>query len=64
MKGKGCLTKEVPDRGMYGMEDTSGGEVPGGGVKTLEGPGAGEPQGSGSSFIGCGPDIEGMSSTS
>ena len=63
-KGKGCPTKGVPDRGMSGIEDTSGGEVPEGEVKTLEGSGAGKPQGSGSGSVGHGSDIDGMPSTS
>ena len=40
------------------MEDTSGGEVPGGEVKTLEGPGAGEPQGSALGSVRHSSDIE------
>ena len=63
-KERDASLREYPNRGMSGMEDTSGGEVPGGGVKTLEGPGASKPQGSGSGSIGCGSDIKGMPSTS
>ena len=63
-KGKRCPTEGVPYRGMSGMEDNSGWEVPGGWLKTLEGPGAGKPQGSGSGSTGHGSDIEGILSTS
>ena len=61
---RGCPTKGVPDRGMSGRENTGRAEVPGGGVKLLEGPGAGKPQGTGSGSVRHDSDIEGMPSPS
>ena len=58
---KGYPTKGVPAKEMSGREDTGKGGVPGGGVRPPEGPGAGEPwgSGSGSDAVGQGSDIVG-----
>ena len=60
---KGHPTKGVPDKGMSGREDTSSGEVPGGGVRPLEVPGTGKPCSSGSDAVGQGLDLMGMLSS-
>ena len=49
---KGHPNKGVTSRGMSGKEDTGGGDITSGGVRTQDGPGTGKPRGSGSGTMG------------
>ena len=60
---KGHPTNGVPARGMSGKEDTGWRELANGGVRTPDGPGTGEPWGSGSGAVGQGPDTMEMPSS-
>ena len=61
--GKWHPNKEVPGLGMSDKEDTGGGDITGGRVRTPDGSGTSGPWGSGSGAVGQGPDTMEMPSS-